>query len=162
MTSPLDPKALRQVFGQFCTGVTAVCAADGDGRRYGITVNSFSSLSLDPPLALFSVVRGSESLKVIQAARAFSINILAENQQDISNALAKKGGSEKMDAVPTRPGVTGAPIIEGGIGYMDCVLHAEFDGGDHVIIVGEIKQAAVGEDLPPLLYFRSGYKTLPA
>jgi flavin reductase (DIM6/NTAB) family NADH-FMN oxidoreductase RutF len=162
MTSPLDPKALRQVFGQFCTGVTAVCAADGDGRRYGITVNSFSSLSLDPPLALFALVRESESLKIIQAARAFSINILAESQQDISNALAKKGGPEKMDAVPTRPGVTGAPIIEGSIGYMDCLLHAQFDGGDHVILVGEIKQAAVGEALPPLLYFRSGYKTLPA
>jgi flavin reductase (DIM6/NTAB) family NADH-FMN oxidoreductase RutF len=162
MTSPLDPKALRQVFGQFCTGVTAVCAADGDGRPWGITVNSFSSLSLDPPLALFSVIRGSESLKVIQATRAFSINILAETQQDVSNALAKKGGPEKMDGVPTRTGVTGAPIITGSIGYMDCVLHAEYDGGDHVILVGEIKQAEVGEALPPLLYFRSGYRTLPA
>jgi 3-hydroxy-9,10-secoandrosta-1,3,5(10)-triene-9,17-dione monooxygenase reductase component len=161
MTSPLDPKALRQVFGQFCTGVTAVCVAGPDGRRYGITVNSFSSLSLDPPLALFAVVRESETLRAIQAAGAFSINILAENQQDISNALAKKGGPEKMDAVPTHPGVTGAPIIEGSIGYMDCVLHAVHEGGDHLIVVGEIKQAQVGEALPPLLYFRSGYKTLP-
>jgi flavin reductase (DIM6/NTAB) family NADH-FMN oxidoreductase RutF len=162
MTDTLDPKALRQVFGQFCTGVTAVCVADAEGRSWGITVNSFSSLSLDPPLALFSLVRESETLKIIQAARAFSINILADSQQDISNALAKKGGPEKMSAVPTRTGVTGAPIIEGSIGHMDCTLHAQFDGGDHVIIVGAIKQAQVGEPVPPLLYFRSGYKTLPA
>jgi len=162
MTRPLDPKALRQVFGQFCTGVTAVCASDADGRRYGITVNSFSSLSLDPPLALFALVRESETLKVIQAAGTFSVNILAQSQQDVSNGLAKKGGPEKMDAVPTRTGVTGAPIIEGTIGYLDCTLYAEYDGGDHVIVVGEIKQAAVGEALPPLLYFRSGYQTLPA
>lgn len=161
MTDTLDPKALRQVFGQFCTGVTAVCARDAAGQSWGITVNSFSSLSLDPPLALFSLVRESEALKVIQAARVFSINILAQSQQDISNALAKKGGPEKMNGVPTRPGVTGAPVIAGSIGHMDCVLHGEFDGGDHVIIVGEIKQAQVGEPSPPLLYFRSAYKTLP-
>lgn len=161
MTSTLDPKALRQVFGQFCTGVTAVCASDADGRRYGITVNSFSSLSLDPPLALFALIRDSETLKVIEAAGAFSINILAESQQDISNRLAKKGGPEKMDGIVTRPGVTGAPIVEGSIGHMDCTLRNSYDGGDHVILVGEIKQAAIGEPLPPLLYFRSAYRTVP-
>lgn len=160
MTSTLDPKALRQVFGQFCTGVTAVCASDADGRRYGITVNSFSSLSLDPPLALFALIRDSETLKVIEAAGAFSINILADNQQDISNRLAKKGGPEKMDGIVTRPGVTGAPIVEGSIGHMDCTLRNSYDGGDHVILVGEIKQAAIGEPLPPLLYFRSAYRTV--
>ena len=160
MTSPLDPKALRHVFGQFCTGVTVVCATDAQQRRYGITVNSFSSLSLDPPLALFALIRDSETLKIIEAAGAFSINILADNQQDVSNRLAKKGGPEKMDGVATHPGVTGAPIVEGSIGYMDCILHNSYDGGDHVILVGEIKQAAVGEPLPPLLYFRSGYKTV--
>ena len=160
MTSPLDPKALRHVFGQFCTGVTVVCATDAQQRRYGITVNSFSSLSLDPPLALFALGRDSETLKIIEAAGAFSINILADNQQDVSNRLAKKGGPEKMDGVATHPGVTGAPIVEGSIGYMDCILHNSYDGGDHVILVGEIKQAAVGEPLPPLLYFRSGYKTV--
>lgn len=160
MTSTLDPKALRQVFGQFCTGVTAVCASDADGRRYGITVNSFSSLSLDPPLALFALIRDSETLKVIEAAGAFSINILAESQQDISNRLAKKGGPEKMDGIVTRPGVTGAPIVEGSIGHMDCMLRNSYDGGDHVILVGEIKQAAIGEPLPPLLYFRSAYRTV--
>ena len=160
MTSPLDPKALRQVFGQFCTGVTVVCATDAQGRRYGITVNSFSSLSLDPPLALFALIRDSETLKIIEAAGAFSINILAESQQDISNRLAKKGGPEKMDGVVTHPGVTGAPIVEGSIGHMDCTLRNSYDGGDHVILVGEIKQAAVGEPLPPLLYFRSAYRTV--
>ena len=160
MTSPLDPKALRHVFGQFCTGVTVVCATDAQQRRYGITVNSFSSLSLDPPLALFALIRDSETLKIIEAAGAFSINILADNQQDVSNRLAKKGGPEKMDGVATHPGVTGARIVEGSIGYMDCILHNSYDGGDHVILVGEIKQAAVGEPLPPLLYFRSGYKTV--
>ena len=110
--------------------------------------------------ALFALIRDSETLKIIEAAGAFSINILADNQQDVSNRLAKKGGPEKMDGVATHPGVTGAPIVEGSIGYMDCILHNSYDGGDHVILVGEIKQAAVGEPLPPLLYFRSGYKTV--
>jgi len=160
MNSPLDPKALRHVFGQFCTGVTVVCATDAQGRRYGITVNSFSSLSLDPPLAMFALVRDSETLKIIEAAGAFSINILADSQQDVSNRLAKKGGPEKMDGVVTHSGITGAPIVEGSIGHMDCTLRNSYDGGDHVILVGEIKQAAVGEPLPPLLYFRSGYKTV--
>ncbi len=160
MNSPLDPKALRQVFGQFCTGVTVVCATDAQGRRYGITVNSFSSLSLDPPLAMFALIRDSETLKIIEAAGAFSINILADSQRDVSNCLAKKGGAEKMDSVVTHPGVTGAPIVEGSIGHMDCTLHNSYDGGDHVILVGQIKQAAVGEPLPPLLYFRSGYRTV--
>lgn len=160
MTSPIDPKALRHVFGQFCTGVTAVCASDAEGRPCGITVNSFSSLSLDPPLALFALTRESETLKVIQAAGAFSINVLADSQKDVSNKLAKRGGPEKMEGVPTRTGVTGAPIIEGSIGHFDCTLYAEYDGGDHVILVGEIKHAQAGEELPPLLYFRSGYRTL--
>ncbi len=160
MNSPLDPKALRHVFGQFCTGVTVVCATDAQGRRYGITVNSFSSLSLDPPLAMFALVRDSETLKIIEAAGAFSINILADSQRDVSNCLARKGGPEKMDGVVTHPGVTGAPIVEGSIGHMDCTLHRSYDGGDHVILVGEIRQAAVGEPLPPLLYFRSGYRTV--
>ncbi len=162
MTSPLDPKALRQVFGQFCTGVTVVCAADAQGRRYGITVNSFSSVSLDPPLALFSLMHDADTLKIIEAAGAFSINILAEDQQDISNRLAKKGGPEKMEGIATHAGVTGAPVLDNVLGHMDCTLYGRYDGGDHVILVGEIKQAAIGEERSPLLYFRSAYKTVAA
>ena len=157
----LDPSHLRQVFGRFCTGVTAVCTSDSAGRAMGITVNSFSSVSLDPPLVLFCLLRDSDTLPMLQASGRFSVNILAQAQQDISNRLAKKGGPEKMEPVPTFTATTGAPIIKDTLGWLDCQTWNVYDGGDHVIVVGRIVAAAVGEAQPPLLYFQSAYRTLP-
>lgn len=159
--TPLDPKHLRQVFGRFCTGVTVVCTRDAAGHPLGITVNSFSSVSLDPPLVLFCITRDSDTLPALQHSRCFSVNILAEAQQAISNRLAKKGGPEKMDGIAMHTVATGAPIVDGTLGWLDCETHALHDGGDHLIVVGRIQACAVGEAQPPLLYFQSVYRSLP-
>lgn len=156
----MDGKQLRNVFGQFATGVTVVCTTDAEGNHYGITVNSFSSLSLDPPLALFSLAYDSNTLQPIQDSRIFSINILSDQQQAISNSLAKKGGPEKLQSVPLRKGRTGAPIVENSLAYLDCELHATYEGGDHLIIVGKIVEAAVNAGQAPLLFFQGAYRSL--
>lgn len=158
--APLDSKHLRQVFGRFCTGVTVVCTRDAAGHPLGITVNSFSSVSLDPPLVLFCITRDSDTLPALQHSRCFSVNILAEAQRDISGRLAKKGGPEKMDGIATRAVATGAPVVADTLGWLDCETHALYEGGDHLIVVGLIKACAVGEAQPPLLYFQSAYRTL--
>ena len=139
----VDPKALRQVFGQFCTGVTVVLTQDADGNPYGITVNSFSSVGLDPPLALFCITRDSDTLPALEQSRTFSVNILADTQQDISNRLAKKGGSEKLDGLGLTRRVSGAPALEQSLALLDCEVFAFYDGGDHVIVVGRIVDAEI-------------------
>lgn len=159
--APLDGKHLRQVFGRFCTGVTVVCTHDASGRPHGITVNSFSSVSLDPPLILFCITRDSQTLPALEDSRRFSVNILAEAQQDVSSRLAKKGGAEKMEGILTRSEATGAPVVEGALGWLDCEVYAFYEGGDHLIVVGRVVAAEVGEARPPLLYFQSAYRTLP-
>lgn len=158
----MDGRELRNIFGQFATGVTVVCTTDAEGNYYGITVNSFSSLSLDPPLALFSLAHDSNTLKPIQDSGKFSINILSGKQQNISNLLAKKGGPEKMEAVPVSTGQTGAPLVNDALAYMDCELHTTYDGGDHIIIVGKIVAAKTTSDDEPLLFFSGGYRSLAA
>lgn len=159
-SSQLDSKHLRQVFGRFCTGVTAVCTTDAGGRPIGITVNSFSSVSLDPPLVLFCITRDADTLPPLQDTRRFTVNILSAAQQELSSRLAKKGGPEKMAGVATHTAVTGAPIIEGTLGWLDCQVYAFYDGGDHLIVVGQIVAAQATEPQPPLLYFQSAYRTL--
>ncbi|MEC9341569.1 MAG: flavin reductase family protein [Pseudomonadota bacterium] len=156
----MDARALRDVFGQFCTGVTAVCTTDASGNSYGITVNSFSSLSLDPPLAMFAIVRDSDTLKPLRESGHFCINILGASQQEVSNRLAKKGGPEKMAQIPTRVARTGAPVIADAVAYLDCSLYELYEGGDHLIVVGEIQEAKVLSDEAPLLYFRSAYRSV--
>lgn len=156
----MDGRALRDVFGQFCTGVTAISTADPSGNRYGITVNSFSSLSLEPPLVMFAIIRDSDTLTPLRESGSFCVNILSAQQQEVSNRLAKKGGPEKMADLATTTAVTGAPVIEGAIAYLDCALHELHDGGDHLIVVGEVKEASVMSQEAPLLYFRSGYHAL--
>lgn len=156
----LDPKALRQVFGQFCTGVTVVLTHDADGNPYGITVNSFSSVGLDPPLALFCITRDSDTLPALEQSRSFSVNILGASQQDVSNRLAKKGGSEKLDGLGLTQRVSGAPVLEQSLAMLDCEVFAFYDGGDHVIVVGRIVDAEVLDEGAPLLYFRSSYATV--
>jgi 3-hydroxy-9,10-secoandrosta-1,3,5(10)-triene-9,17-dione monooxygenase reductase component len=160
--TPLDSKHLRQVFGRFCTGVTAVCTTDAGGKPIGITVNSFSSVSLDPPLILFCITRDADTLPALQDTRRFSVNILSAAQQELSNRLAKKGGAEKMAGVATHVAVTGAPVLADTLGWLDCEVYAFYEGGDHLIVVGKILAAQAAEPQPPLLYFQSAYRTLAA
>jgi 3-hydroxy-9,10-secoandrosta-1,3,5(10)-triene-9,17-dione monooxygenase reductase component len=155
----MDSKVLRNLFGQFATGVTVIGTRNEQGDKFGLTVNSFSSVSLDPPLVMFCIIRDSGSLEPIKQTESFSVSILAADQEGVSNTMAKKGSSEKFDEIETFTAETGAPIISGNIGWLDCKLWKLHDGGDHLIVVGEVvaAESAPGE---PLLFFGGRYASL--
>jgi 3-hydroxy-9,10-secoandrosta-1,3,5(10)-triene-9,17-dione monooxygenase reductase component len=150
-----DPAAFRRVLGHFCTGVVIVTAIDG-GAPVGMTCQSFSSLSLDPPLVLFSASHSSTSWPRIRRVGSFAVNILADHQEATSRAFAVSGG-DKFAAVDWSPGVMGAPLLSGCVAHVECRLQSIVAGGDHDIVIGE--PVAMGEDPSqvPLLFFRSGY-----
>jgi flavin reductase (DIM6/NTAB) family NADH-FMN oxidoreductase RutF len=151
----LDGAALRQFASCFATGVAVITTCDRAGKPYGLTMNGISSLSLDPPLFLICVDKKSNTLAPILESRRFAINILAKGQETISNTFAGKG-EDKFANVPFRLGSHGMPIIEGAHGAAEFSVHAEYPGGDHVIIVGEVHSVAT-DAVDPLLYFRSKY-----
>jgi len=155
----MDSKQLRNLFGQFATGVTIIGTHNGQGDNFGLTVNSFSSVSLDPPLIMFCIIRDSSSLEPMERSECFSVSILAAEQENISNTMAKKGGSEKFDTVDTFTAETGAPIIRGNIGWLDCKLWKLHDGGDHLIVVGEVVAGEAGKG-EPLLFAGGRYARL--
>ncbi|HAC35051.1 MAG TPA: flavin reductase [Gammaproteobacteria bacterium] len=156
----MDPKELRNLFGRFATGVTVIGTHNGEGENFGLTVNSFSSVSLDPPLAMFCIIRDSGALEPIKQSGCFSISMLSAEQENISNTMAKKGGSEKYQDIATFTSETGAPIISGNIGWLDCKLWELYEGGDHLIVVGEIVAGEAPEAADPLLFFGGKYGRL--
>ena len=146
----------RQAMGNFCTGVVVVTGLDGDSP-VGFTAQSFVSLSLDPPLIAVCPGKSSSSWPRIRAAAGFCINILAADQAAICQAMAQSGPNKFAD-IDWHEGLTGAPIISGGLAYVDCRLWAEHEAGDHTIAIGEVKDfSLVNEDASPLLYFRSSF-----
>ena len=152
----IDTKELRFAFGNFATGITIVTSLDADGEPLGITANSFSSVSLDPPLVLFSVDRGAYSLEAFQISRRFAINILSTDQEDMSSRFAK-ASVDKWSGVDFETWETGCPILTGSLASFDCRTWQTYDGGDHVIFVGEVEQMSLNTDLEPLLFFRGRY-----
>ncbi|MEW5423605.1 flavin reductase [Amorphus sp. 3PC139-8] len=136
-----DPKALRRTLGQFATGVTVVTAAKPDGEIVGMTANSFASVSLEPPLVLWSIVREAKSLPVFLEATHFAINVLAKDQLDHSNRFARPGQDKFVD-VDWTPGLGSAPVLSGAAAVFECARHAEHDGGDHIIMVGRVDRFA--------------------
>ena len=134
---PLDPLALRRAFGCFVTGVTVVTAIDGEGRPRGFTANSFTSVSLDPPLVLVCIARAAGSYPLFSTTAHFGINILSEEQRAISGRFASKE-ADKFAQVQWRPGRTGSPLIAGTVAWLDCRTEQQVDAGDHLILVGRV------------------------
>lgn len=149
-----DPRVFRRVLGHFCSGVVVVTAFDGE--PIGMTCQSFSSLSLEPPLVMFSPARTSRTWPRIRAVGAFAVNILASTQEPVSRAFATSG-ADKFAGVPWRPGRTGAPVLGGTLAHLECELVAVYPGGDHDIVVGRPVEAGENPGLTPLLFFRSTY-----
>jgi flavin reductase (DIM6/NTAB) family NADH-FMN oxidoreductase RutF len=148
----IDPKTLRNAFGRFATGVTVVTMRDEEGRGTGVTVNSFSSLSLDPPLLLFSLGNAQVSRRWLKDGRHFVVNVLSADQEAIAWQFAKPR-DDKFEGVDAAPGARcDVPCIEGAIARFECRHHASYPGGDHEIIVGEVLhlETAPGE---PMLFF---------
>lgn len=151
-----DLARFRQVLGHFCTGVTVLTALD-DGGPVGFTAQSFTSVSLDPPLVSVCPARRSISWPRMAASGAFCANVLAEDQEAVGRAFAAPG-EDRFAGVGWKPSpVTGSPVLDGALAWVDCRLHAEHDGGDHLIAVAKVVDLAVGGGGAPLLFYRGGY-----
>ena len=153
----IDEARFRQAMGYFASGVTVVTTTEG-GRNYGMTISSFTSLSLRPPLVLVCVDTGASCHAAIEVARGFVINILEEHQEHLSRKFAVPG-EDKFAGVAWHAGLLGLPVLDGALASIECRLHAALPGGDHTIFVGEVVEAML-RDGSPLLYFRRGYHEL--
>lgn len=154
-----DPKAFRVALGGFATGVCIVTALAQDGRRVGMTINSFSSVSLDPPLVLWSIGRTSQSLPVFTTVDHWAVSVLAEDQEGLSNTFARPpltAEGHRFDGVKTTAGIGDVPLIDGALAHFQCSTEHLYDGGDHVIIVGRVLAFDRREDTPPPLLFAQG------
>ncbi len=154
----LDTKALRKAFGAFMTGVTVVTALDENGNPVGFTANSFTSVSLDPPLLLVCPAKSLSSFDVFKNCQRFAVNILSEDQQDISNLFASFKG-DRFSQVDWHPDHQGVPLINGAITAFSCQLAEGIDAGDHQILLGQIDAVESNEGLG-LGYSSQGYFSL--
>jgi 3-hydroxy-9,10-secoandrosta-1,3,5(10)-triene-9,17-dione monooxygenase reductase component len=152
-----DPLVLRRAFGNFPTGVTVVTAAP-EGVPQGMTVGSFFSVSLDPPLVGLCADKSSSSWPKIAPADAFAVNFLAADQVEVSNRFAS-GVEDKFEGMSWRPAGTGSPLLDDVIGWVDCVTEQTVDSGDHWIVIGRVVGIEVERETLPLVFFRGGYGT---
>ena len=158
--TPDDARAFRDTLGAFATGVTVVTLAGVDGEDpIGVTVSSFNSVSLDPPLVLFSIDKSSYSLPYFESATHYAVNVLAEDQEAVSNRFALSS-SDKWRGIDFEIWETGAPVLENTLAVFECAAHHQYDGGDHVIFVGRVLRMASLPDARPLLYVRGHYTRL--
>ncbi len=155
----MDKSRFRRVCGRFATGVTVATAFGADGTPHGMTANSFSSVSLEPPLVLICVGHTATILPHIRTAESFGINILTEGQQHISELFARKG-YDRFDGVAWHRGETGVPLLRGVLATMECARRQIVASGDHDIIVGEVVRAHWNDDERPLVYFAGQYLRL--
>lgn len=153
-----DSRSFRSALGSFATGITIVTSIGADGEPLGFTANSFNSVSLDPPLVLFSLDRRAYSLKAFEAAGVFAINVLREDQEQVSTAFAR-ALSNKWDSVAFETWETGCPILADALANFECETKSMHDGGDHVIFVGQVLALRTNEGRP-LLYYRGAYRQL--
>lgn len=149
-----DPREFRRCLGEFCTGV-AVITTQHDGLNYGMTSNSFAAVSLDPALVLWSIRRESTSFDAFTNCRQFAVNILAQDQVDLSNRFSKSG-PDKFDGVAWRSGGGGVPLLAGTVASFECSSCQMHDGGDHVILVGEVLRYQ-RNDRQPLVFSKGRY-----
>lgn len=151
---PLDGSALRRTMGRFATGVAVITTEHG-GQRHGMTVNSLTSVSLDPPLLLVCFSRGSRTARAVSGAARFGVNVLSARQEAISNHFARRGGDHFAD-VPLDEGPLGVPLISNAIAQIVCTVARETDVGDHVVVLGDVVHVRHREGLP-LCFFRGTY-----
>tara|TARA_R110000787_G_scaffold49114_4_gene118016 strand:- start:497 stop:1480 length:984 start_codon:yes stop_codon:yes gene_type:complete len=154
-----DSMQFRRALGTFATGVTIITARSADGEPVGVTANSFSSVSLEPPLVLWSLAKTALSLAVFQGAEYFAIHILAAEQQDLSNRFASRG-ENKFANLNVKQGLGDTPLLECCSARMQCKTVHQYEGGDHIIFVGEVVELATSE-APPLV-FQAGKYSLAA
>ena len=154
----IDGNLFRSVMGSFATGVTVVTTWDAEQNPYAVTVNSFTSVSLDPPLVLFCLDNMLGGLQVFLENRQFAVNILSLEHEAVSNSCATHG-TDRSDWLESG-GVSGLPVVEDPLALIECNLLDTFPGGDHTILVGEVRHLSLSpsiDESKPLLYYRGGY-----
>jgi flavin reductase (DIM6/NTAB) family NADH-FMN oxidoreductase RutF len=149
--TPFSPDDFRAALGQFATGVTIVTACDDEGKLVGLTANSFNSVSLSPPLVLWSLTRHSTSMPGFLSAQHYAINVLAADQRPLAERFARKG-IDRFDGAPWRPGLTGAPVIDGAVAVFECAHSSQHDAGDHVIFVAKVLHCRRRIGATPLVF----------
>lgn len=132
-----DERQLRDALAQFATGVTIVCARAPDRRYVGFTANSFNSVSLDPPLILWSLSRRSGSLAAFEGAKRYAVNVLSVSQADLARRFSRPH-ADRFASVPFRLGWSDAPLVDGCVAWFECRHHAQHRAGDHVVFIGEV------------------------
>lgn len=152
---PIESAVLRNVLGNFCTGVTVITAFDGD-QPYGFACQSVTSLSLDPPFVSFCPAKTSSSWPKMRLAGRICINVLSEDQLDVCQRFASSGGS-KFDGALWEHGGNGAPALAGSLARIEADVEAEHDAGDHTIVIGRVTHLEVHREVPPLLFFRGKF-----
>jgi flavin reductase (DIM6/NTAB) family NADH-FMN oxidoreductase RutF len=154
-----DPRTLRDALGCFATGVTVVTCLGADDKPAGLTVNSFTSVSLDPPLLLVCLHKMAASAAALTEASHFAVNVLQTGQQPASIRFSTRD-EDRFGTTPWSCGEAGAPILRDSLGVFECRHHALHDGGDHHILIGEVVKASFDAGLDPLLFFRGRYRRL--
>ena len=154
----LDAARYRQVLGQYPTGVCIITGLDAEGNPVGLTIGSFTSLSLDPPLVAFMPDKRSTSWARMKAGGSFCVNVLAAEQELLCRTFASRA-TDKFRDVAWRPGISGAPILDGTVAWIDCEMERIHEAGDHEIVIGSVRDLDVeaGGASLPLLFFRGGY-----
>ena len=151
-----NSREFRNALGRFATGITIVTALGPDGKPIGVTISSFNSVSLDPPLILWSLATGSPKLEAFRQAGRYAINVLAADQRGLSNRFASRSDDRFAD-VPVHGGLDGLPLIDGCCAWFECAPEAHYPGGDHLIFLGRVERFARGDATSPLVFFDGAY-----
>ncbi len=152
----LEAREFRNALGRFATGVCVITTVSDSGEPLGLTANSFSSVSLDPPLVLWSLQNNSEVFDIYSRARHYVINVLEHSQVELSGRYARKG-DHRLAAEHFSKGVNGAPVVDGALVSFECELHTVYEGGDHLIILGRVGHVHTREGGEPLLFYTGAY-----
>lgn len=155
---PVDASEFRRAMSHFTSGVTIVTTSH-EGRFFGMTVASFASVSLEPPLVLVCIEKGVQTHNAIIESRHFAVSILRDGQHDVSSRFAAKV-DDRFSEVNVREGSLGDPLIEGALTGIECSLVDALPGGDHTIFVGRVEETYIDDESSPLVYFRSRYHSL--
>jgi flavin reductase (DIM6/NTAB) family NADH-FMN oxidoreductase RutF len=158
--APIEPTLFRQLLGCFPTGVAVITTRDAQGRPLGLTCNSFSSVSLEPPLVLFSLRKASSLVGAFSEAEGFAINILSQRQDALSGRFASSKIADKFDGVAWRAGPLGMPVIDDCLASFECSVHACHDAGDHLVFIGEVKHMGGGGADHALVFYKGAYMML--
>lgn len=153
-------RRFRNALGWFTTGVAVVTTCVSGGKPIGITINSFSSVSLDPPLVLWCLDKKSDTLPIFERATHFTVNVLREEHRELSSRLARKG-DHSLDDVDVVEADSGCPSLKEALAHFECEIEARHDAGDHIIMIGRVLKFDHADDGRPLLYHRGGYQMLP-